>query len=341
MASPPDLQRPELGIGLGATTHEALRRDAAAGDAAGMAFVSVGDNPGHLLETVVGLVTLAEVTERCRIGTTMTNPRSRDPLVLASALSSVEQRAPGRVFCGIATGRARGRASVSELRAYIMALRELWSHGRAEYRGQRLELDWDARPVPILIGASGPRALRLAGELGDGAVIETGVSPEVIEQATAAIAEGARSAGRAPDALELWWYLKASLAETSEQAREHARTGLASTAALTLGRDPAGTGVPERFHEHARSAHERYDMSLHVRTDAADPNRELVKDPEFLGYLLDRYGLVGTAEEWRARITELAGRGVRRIFCAAVVPNRTELIETVGRAVLPGLSRLS
>ena len=318
----------QIGIGLGTTDPDGLRRAAALADRGGITFVSVGDNPGHLLETYVSLTLLATSTSTCRVGTSMTNPLSRDPQVVASALSTLDRIAPGRVFLGISTGRARAAGRVQDLRDFLIALRELWTQGRTVHRGQEYELSWEAHAVPILVGASGPRSLRLAGELGDGVVIETGVSPDVMDDALAHIAEGALAAGKHLADLELWWYLKSALADTSKEALELGLAGLAASAALVLGRDPAGRLVPERFHDACRRARARYDMSSHVRTDGPDPNRQLVADPDFQAYLLDRYGCIGTPDEWRTRIATLRARGVERIFCAAVVPDREYFVST-------------
>ncbi len=323
-----------LGIGLGGASVDTLRREAVLADQAGFDFVSVGDNPGHQLESLVALTVAAHVTSRCRIGTTMVDPRGRDPLVLAAGLSSIEQIAPGRVFLGVATGRARGRGSLRHLAAYLTALRELWTDGHTRYDGATLELDWPARAVPILVGASGPGALRLAGALGDGVVIETGVLEAQVASALGALAEGASGAGRCIDDLERWWYLKASLAPTIGEAVDHARNGLASTAALTLGRDPVAAGVPADLRRRCREAFERYDMKAHVGGDAANPNRALVEDTDLLAYLLDRYGLVGNSDDWVARLEVLASRGVDRVFCAAIVPDRAALIEAAGTSVI-------
>lgn len=323
----------QIGVGLGSSDPTRLRRLATIGDGAGLSFLSVGDNPGHLLETYVSLTVLEESTEHCRIGTSVTNPGTRHPLVVASALSSLDALAPGRVFLGIATGRSRSPARIDELRSHIVALRELWSIGTTNFRGETLTLAWDARPVPILVGAAGPRALRLAGELGDGAIIETGVTPDVMEQALAHIAEGARAGGRDPAALELWWYLKSSIALSEDEAVELAVPGLAASAALVLGRDPDRHRVPERFHAACRHAAAHYDLGRHISAGADDPNRQLVSDPDLLAYLLDRYGCVGTPGTWVDRLRQLRERGVQRLFCAAVVPNLDFFLEAAGHAL--------
>jgi alkanesulfonate monooxygenase SsuD/methylene tetrahydromethanopterin reductase-like flavin-dependent oxidoreductase (luciferase family) len=85
----------EIGFGLGGPDLARLRREAAAAEAAGLAFVSVGDNPSNQLETLVALTIAAGSTSRSRVGTSMLDCHGRDPLVVAAALSSVAQLAPG------------------------------------------------------------------------------------------------------------------------------------------------------------------------------------------------------------------------------------------------------
>ena len=248
--TPPKLR---LGLGMGALDYGDLRRHAAAAEAGGFAFVSVGDNPAQLKETYVSLAVVAEATRTCRVGTAITNPIHRDVLVVASAVSSVESLAPDRTFLGIATGRARKTASLAVLEEHINVLRALWRKEEVAYHGDTLRLMWDAKPVPILVCGSGPRALQLAGRVGDGVIIETGVSAEVVEQSRELVAEGARQAGRDPSEIELWWYVKAAIAETEGEAVAVGRAALAASGAFVTGRAPELRGVPEKFHEHCRA----------------------------------------------------------------------------------------
>ncbi len=55
--------------------------------------------------------------------------------------------------------------------------------------------------MPIYVAASGPLAAKLAGTVGDGFICTSGKKPELYEQLTAAVAEGAaarRPRSRAP-----------------------------------------------------------------------------------------------------------------------------------------------
>ena len=48
------------------------------------------------------------------------------------------------------------------------------------------------------MAATGPRNLRLAGELADGVILLSGVSPEGLERATGLVREGIAASGRRP-----------------------------------------------------------------------------------------------------------------------------------------------
>ena len=328
----------QLAVGFPSMEFDRLCAWATAADEAGFAFVAVGDNPGHMRDTYVALTLLAQSTHRCNVGTAMTNPAHRDVLVVASAVASIETLAPGRVFLGIGRGRAHRTTSVDSLRAHIVALRQLWERGETLVDGERLTLGWDARPVPIVVGGSGPRVLQLAGELADGVIVESGVSEEAIAFARRNLSEGARAAGRDVESLPVWWYLKASIAPDRDEAIDMALAPAAASGALVLGADPAGRGVPERFRARCRVLRDRYDISAHLKTDGDDPNKRLLDDPALRSYLFDRFAIVGTAADWLARIDHLRTQGVERVFLAAVVPDPGALIRLVGTSVIPALA---
>ena len=96
---------------------------------------------------------------------------------------------------GIGTGGA-GRGALDELRSYVETVRSLLSWEIAERDGRPVRLSLaPPSPPPIWISALGPRSMRLAGEIADGALLNW-CPPERVAFARARIAEGARAAGR-------------------------------------------------------------------------------------------------------------------------------------------------
>ncbi|MGC0367039.1 5,10-methylenetetrahydromethanopterin reductase [Rhodococcus sp. 27YEA15] len=326
-----------IGIVLNSSNPVELQRQTQTADAGGFAFVSVGDNPEHMMDTYVSLTLVAGSARRAHVGTTITTPIHRDPLVVASAFSSVATLHPERVFIGIGTGRARQKATVPELREHIVTLRQLWSTGKATYRGEELRLNWDAQPVPIVLCASGPRALRLGGELADAVIIESGLTPELVDSARNSIADGARAAGRDPADIALCWYARTTIAPTDDEAVYDSVPSMAAAGAFIARRRSGLDDVPDRYRSAMTTLAERYDMGAHFRSDAGNPNRKLLVDESLREYLVERTGLVGTPARWLDRIAELRGIGVDNILCVGAGGDKDAMIDLVGRQVIPEL----
>jgi 5,10-methylenetetrahydromethanopterin reductase len=142
----------------------------------------------------------AAATSRITLGTAVTNVVTRHPAVLASAARTVAEVAPGRFLLGVgvgdsAVGPVGLRASTgAELRERLGTVRDLLAGRSVDFGGATSRLR-DPVEVPIHIAASGPRNLRLAGELADGAILLSGVAPGPLAAATARVQEGAAGRG--------------------------------------------------------------------------------------------------------------------------------------------------
>jgi probable F420-dependent oxidoreductase len=136
------------------------------------------------------LVLAAAWTDRMRLGTAIVNPYTRGTALLAQTAAALHDASRGRFVLGLGSSSdviverwngfpferplARMRAAVEELRPVLAGER-----GRG---GFKLE---QPAPVPIFVAALRDRMLRLAGELGDGAILNfTPLSavPDVVAQ---------------------------------------------------------------------------------------------------------------------------------------------------------------
>jgi probable F420-dependent oxidoreductase len=122
------------------------------------------------------LALAATVTERVRLGTAIVNPYTRGLVLLAQHVLALHDLSRGRFVLGLGSSSdvivekwngmqfdrpvATMRAAIAELRPVLAGER-----GRG---GFRLE---QPAPVPIFVAALRDRMLRLAGELGDGAIL--------------------------------------------------------------------------------------------------------------------------------------------------------------------------
>jgi probable F420-dependent oxidoreductase len=132
----------------------------------------------------VALTTAAAVTERLRLGTGVCLVVERDPVVLAKEIATLDVLSGGRVLLGVGAGwnaeelahhgvRFAERFEVLQERVELM--QRLWSQEVASYSGrhERLEPSWQwpkplQSPLPVFVGGGGPRAMRMAVQLGAG-----------------------------------------------------------------------------------------------------------------------------------------------------------------------------
>jgi 5,10-methylenetetrahydromethanopterin reductase len=186
-----------------------------AAEAAGYAALFLPEITGR--DALVTLGSLAGETRDLWLGTGVVPMRSRTRFLLGMAAATVQERSGGRLLLGVGTGDA-GRGALDELRETILDLRAAFA-GRPLGRGDgraRLRLD-PGSPVPIWISALGPRAMRLAGELADGVLLNW-CTPERVAFARARVAEGAERSGRDPGEVAVGVYVRSWAGEDPARA---------------------------------------------------------------------------------------------------------------------------
>ena len=144
-------------------------------------------------DTLATLNGIAGETERLLLGTGVIPMRNRISRLAAMAAATVQERSGGRHILGVGTGGSAPGA-LGRLGDYVMEIRDLVA-GSAP--GAELGLPLPA-PVPIWMAALGPKAVRLAGEIADGVILNW-CPPERVAEARDAIRGAAGEAGRDPD----------------------------------------------------------------------------------------------------------------------------------------------
>ena len=168
-------------------------------------------------EATVPMAAFAAVTERIVVGSGVVNNWTRNVGLLAATFSTLDDLAPGRVILGIGAwweplAQKVGIHRHHELRAMretVEATRRLLHMERVSFDGEFVHLDdveidivhGDRSPkhVPIYVGATGMKMMALAGEIGDGVVLDYLVGPSYNARAMEALAEGPDRAGRTVD----------------------------------------------------------------------------------------------------------------------------------------------
>ena len=193
----------------------------------------ITDSSLHAGDVYVYATVALQSTERLVVGTAVTNPLTRHPGVTANALRSLHELAPGRVVCGIGVGDRPLHelglpfAKLATLADTIAVLRRLWRgetiDGRVgPHRFESARLPTAVPEIPLYVAASGPRALELAGEHGDGAIVLAGLFPEALAYTRERIAAG-RSRSRR-DAFEVVAFLYGAIDEYEDAALEAGRS---------------------------------------------------------------------------------------------------------------------
>src|SRR5665213_3582034 len=134
----------------------------------------------------------------------VTNPATRDWTVTASLFTTLNDMFGNRTVCGIGRGDSAVRAvngkpaTLANLRDCVHVVRELANGRDVDYNGGRLRLPWAAKSaLEIWIAAYGPKALALAGEIGDGFILQL-ADPDITAWAIKSVREAAARAGRDP-----------------------------------------------------------------------------------------------------------------------------------------------
>jgi 5,10-methylenetetrahydromethanopterin reductase len=171
-------------------------------------------------DAIVPMAAYAAVTEKLKVGSGVINNWTRNIGLLAATFLTLDDLAPNRIICGIGAwwdplaknvGIDR-RNPLQAMRETVEVLRRLLHMERVTFHGEfhhvdGIELDVvhgrrEPRHVPIYIGATGLKMMELAGEIGDGVVLNYCVPPEYNHEALEALERGARRSGRTLDDLD-------------------------------------------------------------------------------------------------------------------------------------------
>ena len=154
---------------------------------------------------------------RLRVGTAIANVYTRGPATLASSAAGLADLAPGRFCLGIGAGSQpiveawNGGAfsrPATRVREMAQFLRLALAGERVVFRGETFGVDGfrltkpPAEPVPIHVAALRPGMLRVAGEVGDGAILNW-LAVEDVPTSIAVVRDAALKAGRDPAAIEI------------------------------------------------------------------------------------------------------------------------------------------
>jgi len=255
---------------------------------------------------------IAERTRKIKLGTSVMPIYTRTPFQIAMGTATLNEISHGRVaFLGLGIGyssRTEQYFGVKQLqkaqrmREYVEIIRSLFSGQNASFHGKFFDFERfprltnDPLDIPIFFGSSGPRMLTLAGQIGDGVILNSISTPEYVGFARERIAAGAREAGRNPSDIEVGHSIIYSIGESHEEALNAAKEDILFYLSYPE-LDPVIEKSPFKFE------------ALKIRELYINGRRKeglsLITEE-----MLDLFAVYGTAKECRQRLRIFLQRGI-------------------------------
>ena len=186
----------------------------------------------YLRDAVSPLASLAISTSRLRLALGVISPLTRNPVLIAQTVATIDEASKGRVILALGTGvlsliermGVKVKSPLKIMRESVEIIRLLLRGHEVTFRGEAFNVEkvklgvnpyfalvGGYKPfraeVPIYLAAVGPKMLKLAGEIGDGVLLTAGCSQRYVRYAVRRVEAGAREAGRRPEDLEVVCYI--------------------------------------------------------------------------------------------------------------------------------------
>ena len=261
-------------------------------------------------DSLTQLASIATATSKIVAGTGILPIYSRTPLITAMSAAGLAAVSGGRFILGLEVGNRpatenghglRFSRPLDRLREMIYIVRRLLQGEEVTFQGKALYVTeaslGDAAPkekVPIYIAALGPRMLRLAGEMADGVLLSWTASSYLTE-AIRQVREGAVSAGRDPDDVEIAGYVRVAVTDDLDAGRSALQNQVARY---------ASSSHYSNFFRFSGFIQEMDDVERSWQRSAAAAAISVEMQQEM--------GLVGNAQECRAGLEELRAMGLAK-----------------------------
>jgi probable F420-dependent oxidoreductase len=269
----------------------------------------------------------------------VTNPATRDWTVTASVFATLNEMYGNRTVCGIGRGDSAVRVTngkpttLAELRESIHVIRELGNSRSVEYKGSTIRFPWSrGSELEVWVAAYGPMALKLAGEVGDGFILQL-ADVDIAAWMIKHVRDAAEAAGRDPMSVKFCvaapFYIGDDWAHMRDQCRWFGGMVGNHVADIVAKYGMHGT-VPDALTEYIKGR-EGYDYNEHGR--AGNLHTEFVPDE-----IIDRFCLLGTADQHLDKLKQLAELGVDQFAGYLQHDNKEETLRVYGETVIPAMT---
>ncbi len=299
----------------------------------------------HILwqESYATLALAADRTERIKLGHFVTNPGIRDPTITASWYATMQDLSNGRMVMGIGRGDSSRRVvglkpvKVAEFEASCAMIKELMNGRKVDWNEKELELTWVRDELPDIemwVAGYGPKALAVAGRVGDGVIIQL-ADPQIIQWIMDTARRSAEEAGRDPSALKCHVCAPSHVSDDIADAREQVRwfPAMVSNHVMDLiERYGWESEIPAALTDFVK-ARKFYDYKDHSRVGAA--HGEFVTDE-----ICDRFCVLGTPEQATEKLKELEAVGVDQFNVYLMTEGQEETLKAYGDDIIPRFERV-
>ena len=282
---------------------------------------------------------MLSATNRMVVGPMVTNPGTRNPTVTASLFATLNDMFGNRTICGIGRGDSAMRVlghtptSLATLSESMKVIRGMAEGREVAYNGTQQQIGWSTGGrLDIWMAAYGPRALKLCGAEADGFILQL-ADPQITEWTVAAVRQAAADAGRDPSDLYICVaapaYVGNNLAHQRDQCRWFGGMVGNHVADLVERYGSTGAGVPQTLTDYI-AGREGYDYASHGK--AGNVHTDFVPDE-----VIDRFCILGDADNHVARLRELRGLGVDQFAIYLMHDAKDETLNAYGQRIIPAL----
>jgi probable F420-dependent oxidoreductase len=283
---------------------------------------------------------LAE-TRNVIVGPMVTNPATRDWTVTASTYATLNEMYGNRTVCGIGRGDSAVRVTngkpttLATLRESVNVIRELGCGRAVDYNGSSIRFPWASKSeLEVWVAAYGPKALALTGEVADGFILQL-ADLSIAEWTIKAVRDAAKAAGRDPKSVKICVAAPAYVGDDIPYMREQTRWfgGMVGNhVADIVERYGENSSVPKALTDYIKNR-QGYDYNEHGR--AGNSHTTFVPDE-----IIDRFCILGNADEHIRRLTELKELGVDQFAVYLQHDGKEETLEAYGEKIIPAIQDL-
>lgn len=283
---------------------------------------------------------LAE-TRNVIVGPMVTNPATRDWTVTASTYATLNEMYGNRTVCGIGRGDSAVRVTngkpttLATLRESVHVIRELGCGRAVDYNGSSIRFPWASKSeLEVWVAAYGPKALALTGEVADGFILQL-ADLSIAEWTIKAVRDAAKAAGRDPMSIKICVAAPAYVGDDIPYMREQTRWfgGMVGNhVADIVERYGENSSVPKALTDYIKNR-QGYDYNEHGR--AGNSHTTFVPDE-----IIDRFCILGNANEHIRRLTELKELGVDQFAVYLQHDGKEETLEAYGEKIIPAIQDL-